>query len=268
MNSQPIGIFDSGIGGLTVFKEVVRLLPEEDIIYLGDMARLPYGTKSRETVIKYTLESARFLLKEGIKLLVVACNTASSVSLPVLRKELPIPVVGVVEAGARAAVKATLNNRIGVIGTRTTINSGAYREAIWSMNPSIHVIEQACPLFVPLVEEGWIGDEITFKVAKRYLAPLRSASIDTLVLGCTHYPLLKKVIQTVMGENVQLIDSAEETALEVDEIMHQKHLLSHRRSKKEGMRRFFVTDDPERFTTQGGLFLGEEIKDIHKVWIG
>lgn len=267
MDSRPIGIFDSGIGGLTVLKEVIRLLPGEDIIYLGDMARLPYGTKSRETVIKYALENAHFLIKQEIKLLVVACNTASSVSLSVLRDELSIPVVGVIEAGARAAVKATLNGRVGIIGTRTTIHSGAYKKAITGINPHIKVIEQACPLFVPLVEEGWTEDDVTVQVAKRYLVFLKDARIDTLVLGCTHYPLLKKVIQSAMGDEVRLIDSAEETAREVKGVLQEGHLLCKNRSKR-GIRRFFVTDDPERFSEQGSLFLGEEIKEIQKIWIG
>jgi len=202
-NKGPIGIFDSGIGGLTVLKEIITALPDEDTLYLGDTARLPYGTKSEETVIKYSVENTRFLLKYNIKLLVVACNTASAVSLQVLRKQFSIPIVGVIEAGARAASRATKNGKVGIIGTETTVSSGAYTKAIREINSDIDTFGQSCPLFVPLVEEGWIDDDVTFTVAERYLGNLKDKGIDTLVLGCTHYPLLKGVIQKVMGDSVR-----------------------------------------------------------------
>ena len=218
-NRGPIGVFDSGIGGLTVLKEIIRTLPEEATLYLGDTARLPYGTKSEETVVKYAIENTRFLLKYNIKLLVVACNTASAVSLSELRKQFSIPIIGVIEAGARAASRATKNGKVGIIGTETTISSGAYTKAIREINADIDTFGQACPLFVPLVEEGWINDDVTHAVAERYLGILKDKGIDTLVLGCTHYPLLKGIIQKVMGNGVRLIDSAEETANEVKEVL-------------------------------------------------
>jgi len=269
---RPLGIFDSGIGGLTVLKEIIKLLPEEETLYLGDTARLPYGTKSEETVIKYSIENTRFLLKYNIKLLVVACNTASAVSLPVLRKEFPLPLIGVIEAGARAATKATKNGRIGIIGTETTIRSSAYTKAIKSVNPDITVIGQPCPLFVPLVEEGWLNDDITISVAGRYLTSLRNDRIDTLVLGCTHYPLLKSAIQKVMGDGVRLIDSAEETASEVRELLTNLGLInlsgSESAAKTTPVRRYFVTDVPVRFEEQGSRFLGEKIYKVDKVDLG
>ncbi|HAS16960.1 MAG: glutamate racemase [Nitrospirae bacterium RIFCSPLOWO2_02_42_7] len=269
---RPLGIFDSGIGGLTVLKEIIKLLPEEETLYLGDTARLPYGTKSEETVIKYSIENTRFLLKYNIKLLVVACNTASAVSLPVLRKEFPLPLIGVIEAGARAATKATKNGRIGIIGTETTIRSSAYTKAIKSVNPDITVIGQPCPLFVPLVEEGWLNDDITISVAGRYLTSLRNDRIDTLVLGCTHYPLLKSAIQKVMGDGVRLIDSAEETASEVRELLTNLGLInlsgSESDTKTTPVRRYFVTDVPVRFEEQGSRFLGEKIYKVDKVDLG
>lgn len=268
-HKRPIGIFDSGIGGLTVLKEIIRALPGEDTLYLGDTARLPYGTKSEETVIKYSIENTRFLLQYDIKLLVVACNTASAVSLPVLRKEFPIPLLGVIEAGARGAARATQNGKVGIIGTETTIRSSAYTKAIKAINPDIETIGQPCPLFVPLVEEGWSDDEITLSVAGRYLTPLRKEGIDTLVLGCTHYPLLKEAIRRVMGDKVTLIDSAEETALEVKEALSRLGLTSSSKggspSGRGPVRRYFVTDVPLRFEDQGGRFLGEEIAKVEKV---
>ncbi len=288
-NKGPIGIFDSGIGGLTVLKEVIKTLPGEDTLYLGDTARLPYGTKSEETVIKYSVENTRFLLKYDIRLLVVACNTASAVSLQVLRKQFSIPIIGVIEAGARAASRATKNGKVGIIGTETTVSSSAYTKAIREVNADIDTVGQSCPLFVPLVEEGWIDDAVTMAVAERYLGALKNKGIDTLVLGCTHYPLLKGIIQKVMGDSVRLIDSAEETASEVKDVLMQMKLTSEdqrdmnvppigdRRgflTPSEGfsnenmslpVRRFFVTDVPRRFEEQGSRFLGERIGKVEKV---
>ena len=269
---RPIGIFDSGIGGLTVLKEIIRVLPGEDTLYLGDTAHLPYGTKSEETVIKYSIQNTRFLLQFNIKLLVVACNTASAVSLFVLRKEFSLPLVGVIEAGARAAAKVTKNGKVGIIGTETTVRSSAYTKAIKAIHAGIDTIGQACPLFVPLVEEGWIHDDITLSVVERYLTPLKKEGIDTLVLGCTHYPLLKKAIQQVMGSGVALIDSAEETALEVKAMLTHLGLMP---PVKEGdlpavsaARRFFVTDVPLRFEEQGSRFLGEKISTVERIDLG
>ncbi|MCC6543219.1 MAG: glutamate racemase, partial [Nitrospirae bacterium] len=268
-NKGPIGVFDSGIGGLTVLKEIITTLPYEDTLYLGDTARLPYGTKSEETVVKYSIENTRFLLKYNIKLLVVACNTASAVSLSELRKQFSIPIIGVIEAGARAAYRATKSGKVGIIGTETTVSSSAYTKAIREINADIETFGQSCPLFVPLVEEGWIDDAITLSVTERYLGVLKGKGIDTLVLGCTHYPLLKGIIQKVMGDSVRLIDSAEETANEVKEVLNrlwgtELNSVPDRSDRKDTevnapVRRYFVTDVPRRFEEQGSRFLGERI---------
>ncbi|MDD5435565.1 MAG: glutamate racemase [Nitrospira sp.] len=263
-NKRPIGVFDSGIGGLTVLKEIIKLLPEEDTVYLGDTAHLPYGTKSEETVIKYSIDNTRFLLKYDIKLLVVACNTASAVSLNALRQEFTLPMIGVIDAGARAAVKATKNCKVGIIGTDTTIRSSAYTKAMKAINPDIETIAKPCPLFVPIVEEGWTDDEIAVKVAERYLHPLKEEGIDTLVLGCTHYPLLKKAIRTVMGDGVRLIDSAEETALEVRAVL-QADMVNRVPDGATPVRRFFVTDVSPRFEEQGSRFLDMKIPKVEKI---
>ena len=253
-NSCPIGVFDSGIGGLTVLKEVARQLPGENTIYLGDTARVPYGSKSRETVVRYSIEVADFLRDLGVKLLVVACSTASAYGVDVLSERLEIPVVGGIKPGARAAAAATKTNTVGVIGTEGTIRSSAYCRAIKEISEDIETITRACPLFVPLVEEGWTGDEITGMVAARYLGALKGRGVDTLVLGCTHYPLLKGVLSKVMGPAVTLIDSAEETAGEVKRLLAAQGLLND--SGGPPQRRFFVTDSPERFVKVGGVFFG------------
>jgi glutamate racemase len=207
-----IGVFDSGIGGLTVFKELHGALPEIDIIYLGDTARVPYGTKSKETVIRYSTEAAKFLVKRGVDLIVIACNTSSALAIDSLRKNFDIPVIGVIEAGAKRACSLTRTEKIGVIGTQATVKSGAYREEIRKMIPGAQVISLACPLFVPLAEEGWTDNNIAREIAELYLAEMKKAGIDTLILGCTHYPLLKKTIGKVMGRKVKLVDSAQSVA--------------------------------------------------------
>lgn len=262
-NSQPIGIFDSGIGGLTVLKEICRTLPCESTVYLGDTARVPYGIRSPETVTRYSLENTRFLASKDVKLIVVACNTASSVSLESIRDSLPLPFVGVIEPGARAAVAATKNKKVGVIGTEATIRSNSYAKAIRNIDCSIEVFGIACPLFVPLVEEGWTAGKIAEMIAQEYLREIRLKDIDTLVLGCTHYPLLKGTLAAVMGERVALIDSAIETAREIETILRELSLL--RSSGGDIIREFFVTDSPEKFKTVGERFLGEQIKHIHKI---
>ncbi len=266
MNSdqRPIGIFDSGIGGLTVFKEVSFRLPHENIIYLGDTARVPYGVRSPETVIRYSFECTGFLLKQNIKLLVVACNTVSAISLPEICKRVPVPVIGVIEPGAKAAVTATKNKKIGIIGTETTIKSSAYSKAINGMSHDIEVYGFACPLFVPLVEEGWTDGVIARMVAERYLTDVRDKGADTLVLGCTHYPLLKDVIQEVMGR-VSLVDSGIETAVAVERLLAGKGMFAI--SESAGSKRFFVTDSPEKFISVGERFLETKISDIEKVQI-
>ncbi|MGO9378270.1 MAG: glutamate racemase [Dissulfurispiraceae bacterium] len=261
-NNNPIGIFDSGIGGLTVFKEVSNMLPNEDIIYLGDTARVPYGIRSAETVARYSFECADFLMNKLVKVLVVACNTVSAVSLPEIRDRVPIPVIGVIEPGARAAVTATINKRIGVIGTEATIKSSAYFRALKAIDTAVEVSGLACPLFVPLVEEGWTEGEITKLVVEKYLTQLKDKDIDTIVLGCTHYPLLKGIIQEVM-DGITIIDSAVETGKSLKLVLSEGPLLKH--SQEAGAHKFFVTDSTEKFVAVGERFLGREIKDIERV---
>lgn len=261
LHEAPIGIFDSGIGGLTVLKELVKKLPLEHTIYIGDTARVPYGARSPETVIKYSLENARFLMSKGIKLLIVACNTSSSVALSTLKKNLSIPVVGVVEPGARAAVAKSKSKRIAVIGTETTIKSNSYKKALLSINKAIKVKGIACPLFVPLVEENWLTGDVVTSIAEKYLSPIKKFRADTLILGCTHYPLLKKVIAKVV--KLSLIDSAEETASEVQHILEEMNIIGH--SNSSSLREFFVTDAPEKFVKIGEKFLGHPITNIRKV---
>ena len=261
---RPIGIFDSGIGGITVLKEIINAMPGEDTIYLGDTARVPYGTKSAETVTKYSFENARFLLKFNIKLLVVACNTASAYCLPQLKKALQIPVVGVIEPGAKKAVEITKTKRVGVIGTEGTIKSGAYFDAIKSIDSSIAVFTQPCPLFVPLAEEGWTNNQMAHLTAQTYLNDIKKNWIDTLILGCTHYPLLKEVITEVMGNKTMLIDSGHETAAEVFRCLAEKNLIKII-SSKESSHRFFVTDSPDRFKQVGSRFMGASLRNIELV---
>ncbi len=263
MSWQAIGIFDSGVGGLTVLRELTRALPQEDTIYFGDTARVPYGTKSPDTVIRYSQEIATFLFKRDIKLLVVACNTASAVALPTLRKSLPIPVVGVIEPGAKRAVEVTRSGVIGVIGTNGTIRSSAYSRAIKRLSPETSVLARPCPLFVPLAEEGWTDNEVARMTAHLYLDELREAKVDTLVLGCTHYPLLKKTIADVMGPDVMLVDSAAETARTVTAILTEKKLL--RPPEERGNQHYYVTDIPAGFIRVGNRFLGGKLGDVYQV---
>jgi glutamate racemase len=266
LNSQfdrreaPIGIFDSGVGGLTVFREIARALPHQSLIYLGDSARVPYGTKSPQTVTRYTLEAANHLMQLGIKMLVVACNTATAAALPVLTEKLSIPVIGVVEPGARAAVERT-RGRIGVIATEGTVRSRAYTNAIKRIDAKVEVIETPAPLFVPLAEEGWANTHVAREVAEIYLEPLIDSGIDTLVLGCTHYPILRGTIEKVVGDEVQIVDSAETTALIV------KHALGESSGKGEPEHHFLVTDAEERFRRIAAEFLDHEIANLELVTI-
>ncbi|MFH1625360.1 MAG: glutamate racemase [Pseudomonadota bacterium] len=263
---RAIGVFDSGIGGLTVLKEIINILPGEDTIYLGDTARVPYGIKSAETVIRYSRESAEFLSSKNIKILVVACNTASAVGLPALRDRYSLPIIGVIEPGVRKAVRVTRQNRVGVIGTERTIKSGAYLDSIKLVDPGIEVISQPCPLFVPLAEEGWTDNDIAFLTAEKYLQVLKDANIDTLILGCTHYPLLKDVISKVLGEGVILVDSAQETAIEVMTVLKVKNLL--KTGTEKAVHELYVTDAPDRLVKAGTRFLqGMELKNIKQVAI-
>jgi glutamate racemase len=260
----PIGVFDSGVGGLTVARELMRQLPGESIVYVGDTARVPYGPKSPETVRRYSSEIGAFLRGEGVKAVIVACNTATAHALDTLRAELDVPVVGVVEPGARAAVEASRSRHIGVIGTAGTINSFAYERAIRALVPDAVITSRACPLFVPLVEEGWAEHEVTRLVAEEYLAPLASAGVDTLVLGCTHYPILRGLIGTVMN-GVRLIDSAEQTALETRQLLVRRQLLTTRPATAH---RFFATDATAQMLRLGRRFLGESVERVETLALG
>lgn len=259
-----IGVFDSGIGGLTVLREIIRVLPGEETIYLGDTARVPYGTKTPQTVVKYSMQNTAFLAVKGIRLLVVACNTSSAIALPALRRRFPgMAVVGVIEPGARAAVAASQSGRIGVIGTAATVASGAYERAIRRLSPRARIFARPCPLFVALAEEGWVSGEVTALVAEKYLAPLRARKIDTLVLGCTHYPLLKKVIGKVMGPQVRLIDSAEETARAVRALLVARG--EHPALKGRARHAIFVTDLPKKFRGLSRRFLGRPVSHARAI---
>jgi glutamate racemase len=258
IRSGPIGVFDSGVGGLTVFRSISRALPHEPLIYLGDSARVPYGTKSPQIVTRYALEAANHLLARGVKMLVVACNTATAAALPVLQEKLDIPVIGVVEPGARAAVERT-RGHVGVIATEGTVRSRAYTKAIQQIDATIEVIESAAPLFVPLAEEGWANTHVALEVAGIYLEPLIDAGIDTLVLGCTHYPILRNTIERVVGDQVAIVDSAETTADCV------RSALNGARSTGKPEHQFLVTDAEERFRRIAAEFLEYEIANLELV---
>ncbi|MCE5194513.1 MAG: glutamate racemase [Nitrospiraceae bacterium] len=264
--NSPIGVFDSGIGGLTVLKEIFRSLPEESTIYLGDTARVPYGIRSPETVMRYSFENTQFLVSKGIKLLVIACNTVSSISLDAIRDKVSIPVIGVIEPGAYAAFKTTKNKKIGIIGTEATIQSNAYKKAVNAIDSRIEVTGIPCPMFVPLVEEGWTDGAIAEMIAEEYLKFIKQRGIDTLVLGCTHYPLLKNVISKVMGNSVSLIDSAVETAKNTSDVLTNKTIKAFSGGKV--YREFYVTDSPERFIKVGERFLEQKIEHIEKINLG
>ncbi len=254
IEERPIGIFDSGLGGLTVFREIRRMLPRENLIYLGDTARVPYGTKSPKVVKKYALEATLFLLSKGVKAIVFACNTTSSVALEDIARIIPVPFFGVIRPGAEEAVSRTRDGIIGVIGTEATVKSGAYRREIEKIRPGLRVVEKACPLFVPLVEAGHLEDQIAESVADYYLSPFRG-NVDVLILGCTHYPLLKKVISSVLPD-VDIVDSASSLSRFLVKTLSEKGLL---RKKEKGEEVFYVTDDPEKFSRLGSLFLGRNI---------
>jgi len=260
---NPVGVFDSGMGGLTVLKELVRTLPSEHFVYLGDTARVPYGGKSAETVTRYSIEIANHLIRlHDIKLLVVACNTASSLALPALRKIYKIPVVGMVDPCVRRAAGLPRRSSIGVIGTLGTVRSGAYEEALHSAVPSAKVRSVPCPLLVALAEEGWTDNDITRAVIAEYLAPFRAEPPDALILGCTHYPVLKSAIRECIGETPVMIDSGEEAAMVVDILLSETQVRSQAGSRKVD---FLVTDDPERFARIGRGFYGRELGDVQRI---
>ena len=271
----PIGIFDSGVGGLTVYRALHERLPNERFVYLGDTARVPYGTKSLATVERYAVENSRFLASHGIKLLVVACNTASALALPAIRAAISVPVIGVIEPGSRAAVEVAQGGNIGVIATEATVQSHAYSKAIASMGFSSRVIERACPLFVPLAEEGWANSDVVRMVARDYLSELNETTLSALVLGCTHYPILKDIISETVGREVKLIDSGAATARDVESLLESSDLthedtldLYQERQLCDDLDHFYVTDAAERFAKVAERFLGSapSILEAVEIW--
>jgi glutamate racemase len=268
--NNPIGIFDSGLGGLTVVKQIIKYLPKENIVYFGDTARVPYGTKSPKTIERFSVENALFLLRFNVKCIVVACNTSSSIALQLLKRSFKVPVIGVIEPGAREALSATRNGRIGVIGTKATIASGAYEKQIRRLahceylekKSSLKIISKECPLFVSLAEEGWLSGPVTRQIASIYLSIFKKNKVDSLVLGCTHYPLLKAVIGSVLGKAVRLVDSARQCAIEIEKVLYSEGLLND--NKRKGGLKFFVSDEPERFSVLGRRFLGSRISCIRR----
>jgi len=266
MDKRPIGIFDSGIGGLTVAKEIFKHLPYEDVVYFGDTARVPYGSKSPETVRKFSANNVNFLITQKVKVVIIACNTASATSIAFLRKNYPnTPIIGVIKPAVELAMICSAKKKIGVIATESTILSLAYQKEIKNLVPSVSVYGQPCPLFVPLVEEGWLDKEETYMIAQKYLKPLKSKDIDTLILGCTHYPLLKTIIKKVMGKNVAIIDSAGVIAQECEKVLKEKALSNSK--TRVGWHKFFVSDNPERFKKVGEKFLNTKIEKVEKIEI-
>ncbi len=259
----PIGIFDSGVGGLTVARELFALLPGEDVVYFGDVGRTPYGPRSREIIKKFTVQDITFLLEHDVKFIISACNSASSVAIDEISDNYAIPIVGVISPGAEAAVEKTVNGRVGVIGTNATISSNAYARTIHRIDPAIKVYSLACPLFVPLVEENYIDKEATYLIARDYLQTMQDVDIDTLILGCTHYPLLKEIIADVMGDKVTLIGSGEETARAARATLTEQNLLGSKTSG--GEYKFFVSDVPEKFSQLASRFLGMPVERITRV---
>jgi len=260
---KAIGVFDSGVGGLTVVKELIRQLPSEDIVYFGDNARVPYGIKSKEIVIRFSIENILFLLKQEVKLICVACNTVSSVALPIIKSHFRVPIVGVITPGVREAVYATQNKHIGVIGTRGTIESHTYENEIRQLDPAIKVTAVACPLFVPFAEEGWLNGSEVLSVAKKYLKPLKDSRVDTVILGCTHYPLLKPIIKKALGAKVTLIDSAKQVAMEVKRILATEGRLNL--GARHGKHKFYVSDNTKWFSSVAERFLGAPLPNVEKV---
>lgn len=260
---KPVGVFDSGIGGLTVVKRISSILPKENIVYFGDTARVPYGSKSNSTVIEYSLQAANFLIKKNVKIIVVACNTASSIALEELRKRFSVPVIGMIEPGTEYALSETKNGRIGVIGTNVTISNKAYSQALIKRDPKVRVFEKACPLFVPLAEEGWIDRKATYLIAEEYLSEFKDKDIDTLVLGCTHYPLLVKVISEIMGDKVKLVDSGVAAARVVRSELARIGFETN--SGAVGMQDFYISDMPQKFMDIAEMFLNHPMQYVQKV---
>lgn len=261
--NHPIGVFDSGVGGLTVAREIMRQLPNEDLVYFGDTARVPYGSKSKKTVVKYSKQIVRFLRTKNVKAIVVACNTASALALDELAEEIDIPIVGVVKPGAKMAVETTRTGNVGVIGTASTVKSGIYNEYIRGLNPDITVVSKACPLFVPLVEEGLLEDRVTEDIVSRYLQEMKEYHVDALVLGCTHYPLLRNVIKRFMGEEVTLVNPAFETAKCLKELLTEQGLLNRKKHRSEY--EYYVSDGAESFISFADSVLPCHVTDTQIV---
>ena len=261
----PVGVFDSGVGGLTVAREIMRNLPSEKIVYFGDTARVPYGSKSKETVIRYSRQIIRFLQEQQVKAIVVACNTASAFALDTVRDEFDIPIIGVIESGAKVAAGRTRNKRVGIIGTVGTVGSGIHAQYLKKLDPGITVFGKACPLFVPLVEEGWLHDPVTVEVASRYLKELQDKDVDTLILGCTHYPLIRSTIRQVMGEEVCLVNPAYETALELGKLLEEQGLSSTGTEQKEFPYRFYVSDLADEFKEFANSILPYDVEMTKKI---
>ena len=264
--NAPVGVFDSGVGGLTVAREIMRQIPEERIVYFGDTARVPYGNKSKDTILRYSRQIIRFLRTREVKAIVIACNTASAYALDTVAAESDIPIIGVINAGARTAVQATRNGKIGVIGTEGTIGSGIYTRVMKQLKPDIQVTGKPCPLFVPLVEEGLLHDSVTDEIASRYLSVLKGKYIDTLVLGCTHYPLLRSTLRRLMGEDVVLVNPAYETAVELKQLLEERGLERDGTEPLQGEKyQFFVSDLAEKFTSFATSILPNEVKETRKI---
>ena len=259
MDNRPIGVFDSGLGGLTAVRRLQELLPHENIVYFGDTGRVPYGTRSEQTIRRYAREDCQLLLDRDVKYIIAACGTVSSVAPDILRS-LPVPAIGVVEATAKAAVKATRNKRVGIIGTAATVRSRSFETAMLVLDKSLTITAEACPMFVSLVEAGWIdpADEVAIATVRRYMAPIKDAGVDTLILGCTHFPLLAPIIRAELGDGIVLIDSGRETAIHCSEILAERDALA---DDKEGQCRFFVSDRPEGFTRTAEIFLGRSVRE-------
>lgn len=265
MDNRPIGVFDSGLGGLTVLKEIINLLPGESVVYFGDSGRAPYGTKSKETVVKYTFQNIRFLLNQDIKMVVIACNTMSAYGFRQVVKSFDIPIVEVIQPGAVTGARETINRKLGIIGTPATISSGAYETAVYGIDNTIETFSKACPLFVPLAEEGreWWENDIAVRIAEEYLTPLKQSGVDTLVLGCTHYPLLQKTISRVMGENVKLVSSALEMAKVVKQTIGDNNM--QRDEQLKPVYRYYTSDSVDKFEPLCSAILGTKITSAERV---
>lgn len=262
-DNAPVGIFDSGVGGLTVAREIARQIPNESFVYFGDTARVPYGSKSKETIIRYSRQIVRFLQTKKVKAIVVACNTASAFALDTIEKELDIPAIGVVKPGAKSAVENTTNKRIGIIGTEGTINSELYTQYIHSIDPEVTVFGKACPLFVPLVEEGMLHDPVTDEITRRYLDEMKEKDIDSLILGCTHYPLLRSTIRKIMGEGVNLVNPAYETAISLKKMLKENGISAENSAKPHY--EFYVSDAAEKFRTFANSIMPFEIDETNRI---